>query len=103
MSLLALIERRDEEERTIQYPHDEIIETLVAGGGEPPFEGEDQAEDFEEVEGGDEDVFVRGADELEGFLREEGHVFVCCVVGYVFVGGVVEGDEDVEENYGIMD
>ena len=70
------------------------------GRGHPPFEGDDEEEDFDEVEGGDEDVFVRGADELQGFLGEEGHVFVDGVVGDVGVGGVVEGDEDVEEDWG---
>ncbi len=35
---------------------------------------------------------------MHGFLGEEGHVFVDGVVGDVGVGGVVEGDEDVEED-----
>ena len=35
---------------------------------------------------------------MDGFLGEEGHVFVNGVVGDVLVGGVVEGDEDVEED-----
>ena len=67
--------------------------------GHPPFEGEDEEEYFDEVEGGYEDVFVGGADELHGFEGEEGHVFVGGVVGDVGVGAVVEGDEDVEEDF----
>ena len=67
----------------------------------PPFEGEDEEDDFEQVEGRNEDVFVRGAHELECFLGEEGHVFVDCVLGYVFVGRVVECNEDVEKDYTI--
>ncbi len=37
---------------------------------------------------------------MQGFLREEGHVFVDGVVGDVGVGGVVESNEDVEEDWG---
>ena len=59
---------------------------------EPPFEGYDEEDDFDEVERGDEDVFVRGAHELHCLLGEERHVFVYGVVGYIGVGGVVEGD-----------
>jgi hypothetical protein len=33
-------------------------------------------------------------------LGEECEVFINGVFGNVFVGGIVEGDEDVEENYG---
>lgn len=35
---------------------------------------------------------------MQRFLREEGHVLVDCVAGDVFVGAVVERDEDVEED-----
>lgn len=35
-------------------------------------------------------------------MGEEGHVFVDGVVGDVGVGGVVEGDEDVEEDCGAL-
>lgn len=35
---------------------------------------------------------------MHGFLGEESHVFVDSVGGDVFVGGIVEGDEDVEED-----
>ena len=75
-----------------------IVEAFVLVAGEPPFKGENEKEDLDDVEGRDEDVFVGGADEAQGFGGEDGHVFVDCVVGYVFVGGVVEGDEDVEED-----
>jgi hypothetical protein len=64
----------------------------------PPFQRDDEKKDLDKVEGGDEDVFVRGADKLHGFRGEERHVFVSGVFGYVFVSGVVEGDEDIEEN-----
>lgn len=36
---------------------------------------------------------------MHGFEGEEGHVFVGGVVGDVGVGAVVEGDEDVEEDF----
>ena len=97
--LVLFQERRDEEQGGVEGGHDVVVEALVAGGGEPPFEGDDEEEDLDEVEGGDEDVFVGGADELERLLREEGHVFVDGVVGDVGVGGVVERDEDVEEDW----
>ena len=45
-----------------------------------------------------EDVLVGGADELHGLLGEERHVFVDGVVGDVFIGAVIKGDEDVEED-----
>lgn len=100
MGLLRFEPGGDEEEGGIDDAHDEVVEALVARGGQPPFEGDDEEEDLDEVEGGDEDVFVRGADELHRLLREEGHVFVDGVVGDVGVGAVVEGDEDVEEDCG---
>ena len=79
-----------------------VVEAFVPGCRHPPLEGEDEAEDFDEVEGGDEDVLVGGADELYCSLREECHVFVYGVVGYVGVGGIVEGDEDVEEDCNVL-
>ncbi len=45
-----------------------------------------------------ENVLVRCAHELHGFLSEERHVFIDGIVGDILVGTVVEGDEDVEEN-----
>ncbi len=64
----------------------------------PPFERDDEAKDLDEVERGDEDVFVWGADKLHRLLCEEGHVLVSSVFGDVLVGGVVEGNQDVEED-----
>ena len=43
-------------------------------------------------------ILIGRAHELQCFLREQGHVFVDGVVGDVFVGAVVERDEDVEED-----
>lgn len=91
---------RHEEQGRVEDGHDGVVEALVAGGGEPPFEGEDEEEDLDEVEGWDEDVFVGRAHELQGLLGEERHVFVDGVVGDVGVGAIVEGDEDVEEDWG---
>lgn len=51
---------------------------------------------------GYEDIFVWGADELHGFVGEESHVFIDGVVGDVGVGAVIEGDEDVEEDYNLL-
>lgn len=48
---------------------------------------------------GDENILVRSTDELHGFLREESHVFVDCIVGDVGICGVEEGNEDVKENW----
>lgn len=38
---------------------------------------------------GYEDVFIRGAHELHGFLREQGHVFVNGIIGNIFVCAVI--------------
>lgn len=46
----------------------------------------------------DKNIFIGGSNELHGFLAEECHVLVDGVVGDVFVGAVVEGDEDVQED-----
>ena len=102
MRLLRLQPGRHQQQRGIDDAHDVVVETLVAGGGHPPFKRDDEEEDLDEVEGGDEDVFVGGADELHRLLGEEGHVFVNSVVGDVGVGTVVEGDEDVEEDCGVL-
>ena len=67
MSLSSLHICCYEQQRGVNYAHDIVVEALVAASGHPPFEGEDEEEDFNEVEGGDEDVFVGGADELHGF------------------------------------
>lgn len=66
--------------------------------GKPPFEWEDEEEDFYQIEGRKEHVFVRSADELEGLLGVESHVFVCCIVGDVLVGRVVQGHQDVKQD-----
>ena len=99
VSLPSLHKRCYEQQRGVNHAHDVIVEALVVASGHPPLEGEDKEEDFNEVEGGDEDVFVGGADELHGFQGEESHEFVDGVVGDVGVGAVVEGDEDVEEDF----
>lgn len=97
--LALLDERSNDEERRVEDGHDAVVEVVVALLVHPPLEGEDEEEHLDEVEGGDEDVFVGGADELHGLLGEEGHVFVRGVAGDVLVGRVVEGDEDVEQDY----
>ena len=43
-----------------------------------------------------ENVLVRRAHELHRLLREERHILVDGVVGDVFVGAVVERDQDVQ-------
>ena len=35
---------------------------------------------------------------MQRFLREESHVLVDCVAGDIFIGAVVEGNEDVKED-----
>lgn len=40
----------NDEERGVEDAHDDVIEVFVAVGGEPPFEGEDEEEDFNEIE-----------------------------------------------------
>ena len=102
MRLLRLQPGGHQQQRRIDDAHDVVVETLVAGGGHPPFKRDDEEEDLDDVEGGDEDVFIRGADELHRLLGEEGHVFVNSVVGDVGVGAVVEGDEDVEEDCDVL-
>ena len=67
VSLPSLHKRCYEQQRGVKYAHDVVVEALVVASGHPPFEGENEEEDFYEVEGGDEDVFVGGADELHGF------------------------------------
>lgn len=46
---------------------------------------------------GNEDIFIRGSDELHGFLGEQRHELVNGIVGNVFVGTVVQGDEDIQK------
>ena len=67
MSLSSLHKCCYEQQRGVDHAHDVVVEALVALSGHPPFEREDEEEDFHEVEGGDEDVFIGGADELHGF------------------------------------
>lgn len=88
-SFLLLEHGGDEEERGVNDSHDHIVETVVAFLVHPPFKGEDEKDHFDEVERGDEDVFVGGTHELHGFLGEESHVFVDGGRGDVFVGRVV--------------
>ena len=99
VSLPSLHERCYEQQWGVDHAHDVVVEALVALSRHPPFEREDEEEDFYEVEGSDEDVFIGGTDELHGFQGEESHEFVDGVVGDVGVGAVVEGDEDVEEDF----
>ena len=77
-----------------------IVQALVLLTREPPFEWDDQAEDLDQVERGNEDVFVGGAHEAKGLLGEESHVFVDGIVGDIFISRVIEGDENIEENCG---
>ena len=89
----------DDEEGRVDYAHDEVVEVIVARFVHPPFKRQDQEDHLDEVEGRNEDVFVGRAHELHGFLREERHVFVDGVFGDVFVGRVVQRDQDVEQDY----
>ena len=79
----------DEQQRGVKRAHDRIVESFVTVCGEPPFKGEDEAEDFDEVEGGDEDIFIGCPHELQGLLGEESHVFVNGIVGNVFICGII--------------
>jgi hypothetical protein len=75
-----------------------VVEFVVAFLIHPPLEWEDQEEHLDEVEGSDEDILIGSANELHRLLRVESHVLVDGVLRDVFVGGVVEGDEDVEQD-----
>lgn len=50
---------------------------------------------------GYEDVFIRGSNELECSICEKSEVFVDCVSGDIFIGTVVQCNEDVEEDYAV--
>lgn len=75
-----------------------IVELVVALLVHPPLEWKNQEEHLDEVERSDEDVLVGSANELHRLLREESHVLVDSVLCDVFVGRVVESDEDVEQD-----
>lgn len=45
-----------------------------------------------------EDVFVWGADELQGALGEEREILVDCVAGDILVRAVIQGNQDVQED-----
>lgn len=89
---------RDHQQWTIHNPHHIIIQFCILFTRHPPFERDNQTEYLYKVKWSNEDVLVRCADELHCFLTVESHVFVDCIFGDVFVRGVVEGDEDVEQD-----
>lgn len=75
-----------------------VVQLVVALLVHPPLEWKNQEEHLDKIEGSDEDVLVRSANELHSLLREESHVLVDGVLCDVFVGRVVESDEDVEQD-----
>lgn len=54
VGLFGFDEGGDEEEGGVDDAHDVVVEALVFGLGHPPFEGQDEAEDLDEVEGWEE-------------------------------------------------
>lgn len=73
---------------------------LVPSPRHPPFKRQSQTYDFHEIERSNVDILIGRSDELHSLLGEEGEVLVNCVFGDVFIGGIVEGDEDVEKDDG---
>lgn len=52
MARLAGLDEGDEqEEGGVKDAHDVVVQALVVGRGDPPFKGEDEEDDFDEVEG----------------------------------------------------
>ena len=44
-------ESSDKEEGRVDYSHDDVVETFVLLAGKPPFEGQNEEEYFDDVEG----------------------------------------------------
>ena len=42
-----------------------------------------------------EDVFIRGSNELQCFLAKQSHVLVNCIFSDVFVGTIIESNQDI--------
>ena len=58
----------DDQQGGVEEAHDEVVEAVVLGCGEPPFEGEDEEEDLDEVEccgGGSSDCSDMGKGGIE--------------------------------------
>ncbi len=73
---------------------DPLVELLL----HPPLQGQGEEKDLDEVEGCDEDIFIRRTNELHSLLGEQREELVVRIVVDVLVGRVVQGDEDVKED-----